>query len=72
LLTSLLFLLNLVKRSSQAGTLSALGYSNRLIRKLFLMEGIFIALIGTLAGLALAVIYNRMILLLLNSLWSDI
>jgi len=56
LLTSLLFLLNLVKRSSQVGTLSALGYSNRLIRKLFLMEGIFIALTGTLAGLVLAVI----------------
>jgi putative ABC transport system permease protein len=72
LLTSLLFLLNLAKRSVQAGTLSALGYSDRLIRKLFLMEGIFTAFPGALLGLILAVIYNKVILLLLNSLWSDI
>ena len=72
LLTSLLFLLNLTKRSTQAGTLSALGYSARLIRKLFLLEGIFVALLGSLAGLILAVIYNKVILILLNSLWYDI
>jgi putative ABC transport system permease protein len=72
LLTSLLFLLNLAKRSMQAGTLSALGYSDRLIRKLFLTEGIFIAFFGALLGLILAIIYNKVILLLLNSLWSDI
>ncbi len=72
LLTSLLFLLNLAKRSMQAGTLSALGYSDRLIRKLFLMEGIIIAILGALLGLILAVVYNKIILLLLNSLWSDI
>jgi ABC-type antimicrobial peptide transport system permease subunit len=72
LLTSLLFLLNLAKRSTQAGTLSALGYSYRLIRKLFLMEGIIIAILGALLGLILAIVYNKIILLLLNSLWSDI
>jgi ABC-type lipoprotein release transport system permease subunit len=72
LLTSLLFLLNMTKRSTQAGTLSALGYSARLIRKLFLLEGILVALLGSLAGLILAVIYNKVILILLNSLWYDI
>lgn len=72
LLTGLLFMLNLARRSTQAGTLSALGYSKRLIRKLFLLEGILIAVIGTIIGLILAVIYNKIILLLLNSLWSDI
>lgn len=72
LLTGLLFMLNLAKRSMQAGTLSALGYSNRLIRKLFLFEGVLIAVMGTFFGLILAVIYNKVILILLNSLWSDI
>jgi ABC-type antimicrobial peptide transport system permease subunit len=72
LLTSLLFLLNLSRRSTQAGTLSALGYSNRLIRKLYILEGLLIAILGSLVGLVLAVIYNKVILLLLNSLWSDI
>jgi putative ABC transport system permease protein len=72
LLTGLLFLLNLTKRSTQAGTLSAIGFSKRLIRNLFLLEGVFIAIIGSLAGLILAVFYNKIILLLLNGLWSDI
>jgi putative ABC transport system permease protein len=72
LLTGLLFMLNLAKRSSQAGTLSAFGFSHQLIRKIFLLEGILIAVMGALIGLILAVIYNKVIIILLNSLWSDI
>jgi putative ABC transport system permease protein len=57
---------------TQAGTLSAMGFSKRLIRNLFLLEGVFIAILGSLAGLILAVFYNKIIFLLLNGLWSDI
>jgi putative ABC transport system permease protein len=72
LLTGLLFILNFAKRSAQAGTLSAMGFSKWLIRKLFLLEGVIIAIFGSLAGLLLAVFYNKIILFLLNGLWSDI
>lgn len=72
LLTGLLFLLNLSVRSTQAGTLSALGFSDRLIKGIFLLEGSFIALTGALFGLILAVLYTKIIFLLLNKLWFDI
>jgi len=72
LLTSLLFILNFTRRSEQVGTLSALGFSHRLIRKLFLLEGGLIAITGACFGLVLAVIYNKIVLVLLNSIWSDI
>ena len=72
LLTSLLFLLTISARSMQAGTLSALGFSSRLIKRIFLFEGSFVALTGTLFGLIIAVLYTKIIFILLNKLWFDI
>jgi len=69
ILTALLFLLNLESRQSQMGTLLILGFTRRQIRRLLLSEGAIVALVGSLFGLVIAVIYTKIIFIALNSLW---
>ena len=71
-LMALLFGLHLERRKAEIGTLKALGWSARLIRKLFLLEGLFIAVPGALAGGLLAVLYNKLVFKALNTVWYDI
>jgi len=72
LLSALLFILNLESRQEQLQTLSSMGITNRLIRRSVIMEGMIIALAGSLLGLLLAILYNRLVFLALNSIWRDI
>ncbi|HPS13008.1 MAG TPA: ABC transporter permease, partial [Prolixibacteraceae bacterium] len=72
ILTALLFRLNLEKRNLEIGTLSALGFSNARISKLFLIEGLFVAISGGIMGLGLAFAYNELIFWGLNRVWNDI
>jgi len=72
LLTAMLFLLSLNPRMPQAGTLSALGFSRSMIRKLFILEGSLVSFFGAATGILLAILYNRFILLLLNRIWHDV
>ena len=72
ILMSLLFNLHLEKRTSEVGTLKALGYPFRLIRKIFIVEGILITIPGVVIGMGLSVAYNSLIFLALNSVWQDI
>lgn len=69
ILTALLFLLNLESRQSQMGTLLMLGFTRPQIRRLLLSEGVLVALVGSLFGLVIAVIYTKIIFIALNSLW---
>jgi len=72
LLTVMLFLFVVQARITQAGTLSALGFSQPLIRQLFTLEGLLVSFAGATMGTVLAVFYNKGILLMLNRLWYDI
>jgi putative ABC transport system permease protein len=72
LLTTLLYTFNIEKRNSEIGTLYSLGFKQKHILKVFLIEGGFISLMGALPGLALAVIYNELVFLGLNRVWNDI
>ena len=72
ILTALLFLLNLESRQSQMGTLLMLGFTRNQIRKLLLAEGAVVALVGSLFGLVIAVIYTKLIFIALNSLWWEV
>jgi len=72
ILTVLLFLFNLEKRTSEIGTLSSLGFSNKTIRKLFLSEGIIVATSGSLLGIFLAIGYNELVFWGLNHVWNEI
>ncbi len=71
ILMALLFQFGLEQRSSEVGTLLALGFTPRRVRRLLLGEGAVLAfiggLIGTLAGLA----YARLMLLGLTTVWRD-
>ena len=72
MLTSLLFRLNLENRQSQIGTLLMVGFTRKQIRKMFLTEGLIIALAGGILGLFLAFLYSKIVFIALNTLWWDV
>ena len=71
-LTSLLFRLNLENRSTQVGLLDALGFRQKQVRRLFLSEGLTVAMFGSLIGLVVSVAYTSLVFKILNTLWYDI
>lgn len=72
LLMVLLFLLNLESRKEQLKTLVVLGIPVKVIRRILMMESMIVALVGSAAGLLLAVVYNRLVFIALNGVWKDI
>jgi len=71
LLVGLLFRLALDRRAKEVGLLLAAGYRVRTMQRLLLAEGLVVALVGAAFGLAVAVLYNRVLLGLLLYLWPD-
>lgn len=71
MLVGLLFRLALDRRAKEVGLLLATGYSVRQVRRMLLAEGLALATIGALLGLALGVAYNRLLLRVLLELWPD-
>jgi putative ABC transport system permease protein len=71
ILVGLLFRLALDRRASEVGLLLAAGYRVRTVRRLLLAEGLLLAIVGALIGLALGVAYNRLLLGVLVDLWPD-
>jgi putative ABC transport system permease protein len=71
-LLALLYNLHLERRMEEAGTLKAMGYPNRLVRKILLTEGFLIAIPGVLIGGLLAIFYNKGVFIGLNTVWSEI
>ncbi len=69
LLVGLLFRLNLDRRAPEIGLLLATGYRRRTVFLLLLAEGAWLAAVGGLVGLALAILYSRLLLDLLRTLW---
>ncbi|MDQ3070027.1 MAG: FtsX-like permease family protein [Acidobacteriota bacterium] len=70
LLASLFFRLGIEQRLREIGLLQALGFPRRTIRRLFLAEGLALALAGSLAGAALGVAYAAFVLYGLRTWWS--
>ncbi len=68
----LLVLFNMEKRQEQIRLFSSLGYPLKTIRKIYLGEGMLIALTGSSAGLLLAVLYGRAVYWGLSQVWQDI
>jgi putative ABC transport system permease protein len=71
LLAALFFKLGIEQRLREIGTLQAIGFSASRIRGLFLAEGLFLSLAGSLLGLIGAVAYGYLILLGLRTWWVD-
>ncbi len=72
LLNVLLFLLNIESRREQLKTLVVLGIPLKAIRRIVLGESMLVAFIGSLAGVALAVLYNKLVFIALNGVWSGV
>lgn len=71
ILMGLMFQFGLEQRVTEIGTLLALGFRPRQVRRLFFGEGVILALIGGLLGTLGGVIYARAILYLLTTVWSE-
>lgn len=71
MLMLLLFRFALEQRSIELGTLLALGFRPRQISRLLIVEGFVLAVIGSVAGTILAVIYAKGMLYGLSTVWSD-
>ncbi len=69
LLVAMLFRLNIEQRARQLGLLSAIGFAPRRLRRLALGEGMLLALIGGIVGLAGAVAYTWLIMAGLRTWW---
>lgn len=68
-LTGLLFVFTLEQRNAEAGTLLALGLPERIVRRLLLSEGVVLAVIGAIIGCAGAVLFTRLVLKALTTVW---
>lgn len=71
-LIHLLFKLNLESRGQQIGTLLQLGFRTPRIVAIIFSEGFLVAISGVVTGIALAVVYTRIVFSFLNGLWWDI
>jgi ABC-type antimicrobial peptide transport system permease subunit len=72
LLAFLLFKLSLNFRRQEIGTLTAIGFSLKQLRKIYLAEASLLIVFGIVLGLPFAIFYNNLILKAVNTIWVDI
>lgn len=70
MLTGLLFAFGIQQRSEETGLLLAAGYQARQIRRLWINEGILIAMAGTLGGALLGSLFTRSMIWGLSHYWQ--
>jgi putative ABC transport system permease protein len=70
LLTWLLFVFSIEGRKQQTGMLLAVGFTAKRIRKIYLLEGLLVALIGALGGTLVALVYTRVLIWSLSNAWQ--
>lgn len=71
ILMGLMFQFGLEQRVTEIGTLLALGFRPKQVRRIFFVEGLILAAIGGLLGTVAGVAYARGILHLLTTVWRD-
>lgn len=71
MLTALLFVFGIERRSREVGTLLALGLRSSQIRKVFLLETLPLAVFGGVLGTAVSFAYTKAILNGLTGAWVD-
>jgi putative ABC transport system permease protein len=71
LLMALLFQFGIEQRAPEIGTLLALGYTPKQVRRLLLGEGAVLSVLGGLIGLAGGIGYAKAMLWGLSTLWRD-
>lgn len=71
MLVGLLFRLTLDRRAKEVGLLLASGYPVSIVCRLMLLEGLALAIGGSMLGLSIGVAYNHLLLAILEELWPD-
>ncbi len=71
LLVAMLFRLNIEQRARQLGLLASVGFGPKRLRRLALAEGMVLALVGGVFGLAGAVGYTWLMIAGLRTWWKD-
>jgi putative ABC transport system permease protein len=71
LLMALVFQFNIESRASETGLLLATGFTPKAVRSLLWREGVLMAAIGSLAGVAFGSFYAQAMLTALNTRWRD-
>jgi len=70
-LMALLFQFGIEQRAVEVGTLLALGFTPGHVRRLLLLEGFALSLLGSLLGLAGGIAYARVMLHGLTTIWRE-
>jgi putative ABC transport system permease protein len=71
LLTALFFKLGVEQRLREIGLLQAIGYPASRVRKLFLLEGVVISIVGSVIGVAGALAYGQLMMTGLSTWWVE-
>ncbi len=69
ILMALLFQFGVEQRMTEIGTLLALGFRAKHVRRMFLLEGAALAFIGSVIGVAGGILYARVMLHGLTTIW---
>jgi ABC-type antimicrobial peptide transport system permease subunit len=70
ILMGLLFVFGIESRREQIGMLLAVGFSPRLVRRLLFIEGGILAVLGVLVGTAAGLVYTKVMIYGLATLWQ--
>ncbi len=71
LLTALFFKLGVEQRLREIGIMQAIGFPASRVRKVFLLEGVVLAVAGSLMGLVGALAYGQLMMTGLSSWWVE-
>ncbi|MCP4708127.1 MAG: FtsX-like permease family protein [Planctomycetes bacterium] len=69
-LIGLLFVFGVEQRRGEVGMLLSMGFKQKQIRRLFLMEGVILAALGSVLGIAGGIIYTKLMIFQLSSVWQ--
>jgi len=70
-LAGLVFVFGIEQRSSQIGLLMAMGFTGKMVRRLFLTEALILSVIGSAIGLVGGYIYTKLALYGMSGVWQD-
>ena len=71
MLSALFFKLGIEQRLREIGVLQAVGFPAAKIRRLFATEGLVLAVVGSLIGMAGAIAYGQFVIVGLRTWWVD-
>lgn len=71
ILMGLLFVFGVENRSEQIGMLLAVGLPPKLVRRLLVIEGGILAVLGAIVGTAAALLYTKVMIYALATVWNE-